>query len=284
MTALKVLGKKIIVDGKVSEASDFHSGMSADTYYEVVRLIDGKFLFLQDHLDRLKHSLSGSDIPYPGDGILRRYLGMLLENNEIQSGNVRICMQKKPEDRVRTCCYFISYFYPSPPMYSEGVKLLTFPYVRSSPGIKRWDGIFRESVGGFIRENGIYEAALVNSKKQVTEGSRSNIFFIDRDNRLVSAPENEMLSGITRKYVLRICREEGIPVMERPVHLKELDKMSACFITGTSPKILPVWQLDGFLFDVAHPLLSLLMERFDQILQENLEHPGSYSSGKNQTK
>jgi branched-chain amino acid aminotransferase len=198
---------------------------------------------------------------------------MLLENNEIQSGNVRICMQKKPEEGVRTSCYFISFFYPSPPMYSEGVKLLTFPYIRSSPGIKRWDSTFRESVGRFIRENGIYEVALVNSEKQVTEGSRSNIFFIAGDNRLVSTPGNEILPGITRKYVLQICREEGIRILERPVHLKELGEMSACFISGTSPKILPVRQLDGFLFDVDHPMLTLLMEKFERVLQSNLEHP-----------
>mgnify|MGYP005619784853 CR=1 FL=1 len=58
MSIFRILGEKIIIDGTMADVPGFRPDMSADTYYEVVRLIDGRFLFLQDHLDRLKHSLS----------------------------------------------------------------------------------------------------------------------------------------------------------------------------------------------------------------------------------
>jgi len=239
MTTLKIQGKKLILDGTATDVSDFLPDLSKDTYYEVVRLVEGKFLFLQDHLNRLKHSLSVSEIGYPGDRTIRHYLKILLKQNEVTSGNIRICIQKNADGKVRTSCYFISYFYPEPSMYSEGVKLLTFPHVRPNPGIKKWDGHFRESVMQFIRDQGIYEAVLLNRKKQVTEGSRSNIFFMDPRERLITAPERDVLPGITRKYVLEICNEEGIEVTERPVRLDELQEMTCCFISAHLPKYFP---------------------------------------------
>ena len=271
MTALKVLGKKIIIDRDAADVPDFQPDMSGDTYYEVVRLIDRRFLFLQDHLDRLKHSLSGSGIKYPGDNTIRYSLKLLLQYNDLASGNIRICIREKPGGKVHTSCYFISFFYPESSMYSEGVKLLTFPHVRPNPGIKKWDEQFRNSVNNFIRDHDIYEAILMNGKKQVTEGSRSNIFFFDRNDRLVTAPGHAVLPGITRKYVLQICREENIEVVERMVLLEELRGMTACFISGTSPKILPVKRLDGFVFNARYSYLPLLMERFESIMMDNLE-------------
>lgn len=274
MTTLKVLGKKLIIDGTTADVSGFRPRMSADTYYEVVRLIEGKFLFLQDHLERLKHSLSGSATGYPGDGTIRQYLKLLLEHNDLTAGNIRICIQKRADGKVHISCYFISFFYPDASMYSEGVKLFTFPHVRPNPRIKKWDEDFRVSVAGFIRDHDIYEAVLLNGKNQVTEGSRSNIFFVDRDERLITAPESAVLPGITRKYVLKICKEEDIKVIERPVHLHEIKEMPGCFISGTSPKILPVRQLNDFRFAANHPLLSILIERFEKLLQTNLERLG----------
>jgi branched-chain amino acid aminotransferase len=87
---------------------------------------------------------------------------------------------------------------------------------------------------------------------------------------LITPPVEEILPGITRKYVLQICQEEQIEVREEPILLKELDRMDSCFISGTSPKVLPVWQLDGFQFNTDHRLLQLIMERFEAMTKENL--------------
>ncbi|MCK4745752.1 MAG: aminotransferase class IV, partial [Bacteroidales bacterium] len=159
---------------------------------------------------------------------------------------------------------------PEECMYKSGVQLVTFPHERPNPGIKKWDNRFRVKVNEFIRDHGVYEAILMNFQHQITEGSRSNIFFIDQDNNLITAPSEDVLFGITRKYVLQICKEEQIGVIEQPVLMKDLAGMSSCFISGTSPKILPVWQLDGYQFSVDHPLLQLIMERFESVIKENL--------------
>ena len=45
----KILGDKYVIKDISADVSGFVPDMSADIYYEVIRLIDGKLLFLPDH-------------------------------------------------------------------------------------------------------------------------------------------------------------------------------------------------------------------------------------------
>ena len=266
----KILGKTYVLNGVPLDVSGFNPDMSVDIYYEVIRLIDGQVLFLQDHLDRLKNSLAGTGILFPGRDTLLKNLSLLLKNNSFSQGNIRICLQPSTANNADLFCYFVPYFYPEANKYLEGVRLLTYPHIRPNPGIKKWDDRFRSSVGKFIREQGIYEAVLVNRKGEITEGSRSNLFFIDQKGRLVTVPDKFILPGITRKYVLAIAQQEGIPVIESSISLDSLGTLASAFISGTSPKVLPVKQLDNYSFEVSHPVLQMLMKRFEELILENL--------------
>lgn len=244
--------------------------MSANIYYEVVRLIDGLPLFLQDHLERLSQSISGSDISYPGNKRIIKNLDLLIKENEFKEGNIRISLQGSNGDEPVLQCYFIPYFYPDSSMYLTGITLKIYPHLRPNPGIKKWDDHFRNSVSRYIIENEVYEVALKNQQNQITEGSRSNIFFIDKAGSLISTPLMDILPGITRKYVLSLAAGEGIQIKERTVSMASLDSLDSAFITGTSPKVLPVKQIDDFVFNVGHPSLRQLMEKFDQLVRQNL--------------
>jgi len=266
----KILGNRYVIHDTSADTSGFVPDMSADTYYEVIRLIQGKLLFLQDHLDRLERSLSGSGIVYPGNTRIIQNLRLLLRENSFLEGNIRICLQSSYGDEARLSCYFIPYFYPDPMMYTQGVKLVIYPHVRPNPGIKKWDNQFRTSVSKYILDHAVYEAALINDHKQITEGSRSNIFYIDRKGRLITMPETKVLPGITRKYVMDLAQGNGVELLEEPVAVNELERMASVFLTGTSPKVLPVRRINDKLFDVNHPLLQLLMDQFELLVQENL--------------
>lgn len=270
MTTGKILGKTYVVNGISVDISEFIPDMSADIYYEVVRLVDGKVLFLEDHLNRLRESISGTGLHFPGSREIIESLSVLKSNNDFKIGNIRICLQSGEKNQSQLLCYFVPYVYPGRDLYLGGVRLITYPHIRPNPGIKKWDNEFRVSVNQYIRDHGVYEALLLNDQKQITEGSRSNLFFIDQNQQLITPPEKDILSGITRKYVFRICRQKGFNVIEKSVMLNELDQMESCFITGTSPKILPVWQIDEAHFKVDHPLLRMLMEELSTIIDQNL--------------
>jgi len=266
----KILGNTYVLNGHPVPVSGQGPAMKSGIYYEVVRLIQGKVLFLEDHLERLQHSLDGSGIPFPGKEKIRDNLRVLLEHNGIMEGNIRLCITGSGKDEPVICCYFIPYSYPGQDAYLNGVQLVTYPFQRSDPGIKRWDNTFRVSVNEYIHARGVHEAVLVNEHEEITEGSRSNIFFIDGSGLLVTPPSGEVLPGITRKHVLAICRESGNKVEERPVRPCDLSGYVSCFISGTSPKVLPVRQLDSIAFRVDHPLTGMIMEAYDTLVAANL--------------
>ena len=88
-------------------------------------------------------------------------------------------------------------------------------------------------------ERGMKECIFVR-EGMITEGSRSNIFFV-ADGTLYTHPESGyILSGVTRKNIIRIAKESGIAVKEEPFPEKDLGKIQEAFITNTSAEVTPV--------------------------------------------
>jgi branched-chain amino acid aminotransferase len=194
----------------------------------------------------------------------------LLVISGFDSGNIKILVYEQGQ-QLHTVVYFVPHFYPTIEEYLRGVNTKTYSFERPDPGIKRWNASFREDVRAFIERENIYEALLVTGTGLVTEGSRSNLFFIDESDSILTAPATQILPGITRKYVLKLCQEKKIPVTVRPIKNQELGKMKACFLSGTSPKVLPVRKIDTHSFDVDNRLLKTLMEAYEKLILEQMK-------------
>ena len=264
-----IRGNTLIINGQTADASGFTPDPSAVLFYEVIRVIDGQYLFMDDHLERLYSTCIGRIKEVPDESIIAQQLKQLVDISSIMNGNVKL-MLYEASGMTKMLSYFTPHFYPENRDYKLGVHVKTFKFERPDPNIKRWNEAFRKRVNNFIKEEGIYEAILLNEEGQLTEGSRSNLFFIDNQNHLFTAPTEQVLPGITRKYVFQICDELGIPIIERAISLKDISAMSACFISGTSPKILPVRQLDNTSFSAEHELVKNLMLQFDQLISESI--------------
>ena len=127
----------------------------------------------------------------------------------------------------------------------------------------------REQADALIKKEHYWEVVYVNAEGFLTEGSRSNIFFI-RDNKIFTSELSLVLPGITRAKVLALAAENDIPVEETKIMPAEIKTFDACFLTGTSPKVLPVVRLNQWNFDVQHPLLRWLMLNYDDIVARDL--------------
>lgn len=264
---MESLGKNpVILNGETLTAADFNPGKSVILIYEVIRLINGQFLFLDDHLERLRNSCVRTGKNCPEKALLIRHLEILLSKAQISNGNVRLVVYEQKE-KTNIACFFVPHFYPSAEDYMSGVITRTYPFERPDPTVKKWNEQFRHNVGKFIQEKEIYEAILLNEQSKLTEGSRSNLFFIDHTSSVFTAPEQLILPGITRKHVLNICGKHHFRVIEKTVSLTEAATMKSCFISGTSPKVLPVKQLDSVVFDVRDPILRAIMDAFDQLIR-----------------
>ncbi len=96
-----------------------------------------------------------------------------------------------------------------------------------------------------LRVTGADEALMVDSDGFVTEGATSNLFFV-RDNALrTPSLVGPILPGITRRVVLELAREEGIPVEEGRYHPDEIRSADEVFLTNSTWELRPVERVDG---------------------------------------
>jgi branched-chain amino acid aminotransferase len=187
----------------------------ADSVYEVVRIIDGAPLFLEEHVGRLARSATVAgllfDVSAPR---LRELVADLAHACDIRSGNVRaVWGLSGPAQRPTLLIYFIKSRYPDGRMYRGGVRVGLMRGERNAPAVKRSDAPVRGKADALLEGGAYYEILLVNGNGFITEGSRTNVFFVG-DDRLVTPPAASVLSGITRQKVFEIARRDGIDIIE----------------------------------------------------------------------
>ncbi len=256
-------GKKFILNGKLQSSDSFINSLvyEGDSVYEVIRMSKGFPVFFNDHMERLASSVKLQKKKMLADpGVLKKDIISLVKWDKKKENNLKIVFNynKGSENYL---AYFIEPIYPSVEQYRKGVKGILFYAERKDPASKVINHKLRSEIFHKLILDGGYEALLVNEKGQVTEGSRSNIFFL-RGDTLFTAPENMILSGITRKHILEICTGNGISVKMACVKADRISDYDAVFMTGTSPIVLPFCCIDDRYFNVKVPLIAEIREMY----------------------
>jgi branched-chain amino acid aminotransferase len=256
-------GKYFIRNSELLSSLSFNSSMiyEGDSLYEVIRIVKGAPVFFYDHMERLKNSvrLQKKEMA-AGTDVLRRDIIKLSGSDGLKEVNLKIVFNYSGTSSDYLI-YFIEPIYPTESQYRTGVKGILFNAERKDPASKVVNHKLRSDIYHKLILEGAYEALLVDHKNRITEGSRSNIFFI-RDNKLFTAPEDIILSGITRKYILEICQEKNLKVIFEPVKADEIGDYDSVFMTGTSPMVLPFRFVNDCIFNVRHPLISELRKLY----------------------
>ncbi|MBG0858924.1 MAG: aminotransferase class IV family protein [Bacteroidales bacterium] len=252
-------GSKFIHNGELQTEDLFDNTLvyEGDSIYEVIRMAKGSPVFFFDHMERLASSVKIQRKQMLADALtLKKDIITLAKSNRKKEVNLKIVFNYNKDAR-NYLVYFIEPIYPSEDQYRKGVKGILFYAERKDPGSKVINHKLRSSIYYKLILDGGYEALLVNEGGYITEGSRSNIFFL-KDNTLVTAPDNMILNGITRKYILDICRENGIEVKFTCIKADRITNYDAVFMTGTSPMVLPFCCIDDKKFQVRLPLIEKL--------------------------
>jgi len=263
-----------ILNGKLLPCTTFDPCYLSEGFvvYEVIRVIGGKYLFLEDHLARLESTIKLSGLsPGIDPAEMIRQLHRLVKANNRMDGNVKLAISYHGASFSCYKLYYITHQYPSEKDYAEGVRLASLRFVRKEPHIKIWRPDFRETVNKIISAENVWDVLLLNEEGLVSEASKANIFFI-RGNVLYTPPLSTVLPGITRNYIFTICRQQHIDLHEETIYYDVLDGFNSAFITGTSPKVLPVSQIDHFRFSVPHELMTILAEEYDLLVKNHLRN------------
>lgn len=268
------IGQYIVYDARGSRESS-NEIVNIDSkfcVYEVLRVMLGKPLFLKDHLIRLSQSLNGLGITEQviSDEEVIRGIDKLCFLHENYNGNIEIKIVQETRETFITFIGFIPHSYPKPLDYLHGVKTNLLSAERDHPNVKQKGSKARDLSDSALANCDVYEVLLVNSKGFITEGSRSNVFFIIKD-KIFTSPSNYVLKGITRNYTLNIINSRNISIDFTPISVEDISSIDAAFLCGTSPGILPISSLSGVQFNVKNAYLKTIMQDYNSIIQQYLK-------------
>jgi branched-chain amino acid aminotransferase len=235
-----------MVNGKLEGTTntEFFEKIEKPPIYEVIRVIDGVPLFLEDHLERMRKSAHIVDykIERSNKNIEEDIKRLVLEN-KVKNLNVKLlCTDIEHMGQV-FLVYFIKSFYPPRNYYEEGIHTTLFHYERKNPNAKVLVTSFKDEVAKRLKEKEAFEALLVSKDGYIPEGSRSNMFFV-KGEKVYTAPKGDVLLGITRKHIFEVCENLNIKVIEENIHVGDLDKLDGAFMSGTSVNVLPITTID----------------------------------------
>ncbi|MEG1950638.1 MAG: aminotransferase class IV [Odoribacter sp.] len=257
----------ILLNNKLNDFPEFSEKIFEDSLsiYEVIRIFKGKPIFLEDNLIRLNNSLNKLNIDIQIETLnIPDKLDRFIRQEQITEGNLKYVLHFTTS-HTDEYIFQIPHSYPTAEDYLHGITTITHPAVRENPGVKYINANLRTQTNQLIRQHGVYEILLVDNDGYITEGSRSNVFFI-KNNILYTSPLEYVLPGTSRKRVFDICNEHKISIEEKRIACDELNEYEAAFLTGTSPLILPINRIDNIVFNSIDSLLQTLMQYYFKLI------------------
>lgn len=289
-----------VINGNMIDVSmlEIEEKQMAYAVYEVVRIINGIPLFLEDHIERLKTSLASTGFTneqisfFDADTIIthiKRLKDRFAQNNfnvKLAIINIKqvdinkfINEQKSYYDffanlfasindlNLIWILYISKSYYPSEKELEQGLPVTLIEIERQNPNSKVLKLDYKALISEALSTSGAFEVLLVNKQGYITEGSRSNVFFV-KNQTVFTAPGDMVLKGITRKYVLQACQNIGVNVVEKAVLKQDLHSYEGVFLSGTSIKVQPVSEIDGNKINSgSNKTIKIIKEEFDRIIQ-----------------
>lgn len=238
----KIEGQFYFVNDRLEKTGDSAAFpvFEGQTVYELIRVQDGIALFLEDHLERFFRSSAYLDLtPDATPSDIAEKIYKLIEANQVNEKNVKLILGKGKSCESLLWIFFTQSIYPPAAYYEEGIRTSLFHIERLDPNIKLVRGDYQEAVLQERAEKDVYELLLVDANEEITEGSRTNVFFV-KGSALYTPPAKSVLLGIVRKKVFEICEKRQIPIHEMPIPVAWIDSCEGAFVSGTGNNVLPI--------------------------------------------
>ncbi|MCB9700201.1 MAG: aminotransferase class IV [Alphaproteobacteria bacterium] len=253
-----------------------------DGVWEGLRLHQGRFLFLEQHLDRLQEGLRTLMIdPGLDRAALVRALYETVDANGMTDGvHLRLMitrgLRRTPYQDPRmtvgpaTVVILPEHKVPRPDVVARGVTLATVHVRRGQPDVqdpKLNSHSKLNCITACIQatQAGADEALMLDPHGFVAT-CNSTHFFVVRKGEVWTSTGRYCLPGITRAAVLRACREAGMTALERDFSLTEVYGADEAFVTGTFAGVVHVRSVDGRRYaDDAGPVVLRVRELYREL-------------------
>ncbi len=222
-----------------------------DGLYEGLKLLGGRILHLEPHLERLRGGLARVRIPEP-PGLAGRCRELVAATG-LETGflYLQVTRGAGPRRRFPPTDFEPTVFAEATPRVYEPfgtrpMRVVTMPDPRWRHCDLKSISLMPTVTGKLLAaEAGADEILFAGDDGTLREGGSASLF-VHRGERLVTYPlDGRILPGVTRALVLRLARELGLRVEERPPRLAERHKWREAFLTGTITGLQPLVEIDG---------------------------------------
>ena len=254
----------IYVNGEIKPKKDavvsvYDSGfMLGDGVWEGLRLYDGTWAFIDEHMDRLFEAALAIDLDIGLDraGVIDALKATQKANNITTDAHARLMVTRGVKTRPfqhpnlsqqgPTLVIIIEH---SKPKIPRPITLFTVPHLRGLPMTQDPKLNSHSKLNCILaciaaQKAGADEALMLDINGFVNTTNACN-FFIVRKGAVWTSTGDYCMNGITRQKVIDLCHANGIPCFERNFSLVDTYGADEAFLTGTFGAQTPVSTLDG---------------------------------------
>ncbi|MCK9253043.1 MAG: aminotransferase class IV [Clostridiales bacterium] len=257
-------GRMVAVDAP--EADALRQPHGETMFYEVIRVVQGVPLFLEDHLERMRRSIAGA-FPMPSN--LPDESRALIAKNAIPDVNLRLVVTAS-----RRVLHLTASYYPDAATLAQGVVTGILAWEREDPNTKIIRADYKAAIAARFAQEGpfgpCFELLLADRQGDLTEGSRSNLFFI-RDRDVISAPDERILLGITRRHVRDAIASAGLHLVTGLFSLDDIrqGRIRTAFLSSSPFDLLPIRAVEDIALDSGRdPAFLALNQAYQQIVAD----------------
>jgi branched-chain amino acid aminotransferase len=265
-TGYETMGLKIWLDGKLVDEADAkisvfdHGLLYGDGVFEGIRVYNGKIFELEAHINRLFESAKAIRLTVPlSKKELIRAVKKTAEANDVMGGYIRLVVTRgvgtlglNPFVCENSRVFIIAdniQLYPEE-FYEKGMKVISATTIRNHPlalppQVKSLNYLNNILAKIEALDNNVAEAIMYNHEGYVAEATGDNIFMAKNGVIYTPPVEAGALEGITRAVVIRLAKQENLPVIEKNLTRFDLYVCDEFFLTGTAAEVIGVVEIDG---------------------------------------
>ena len=254
----------IYVDGSLIHRDDakisvFDSGfMMGDGVWEGIRLVNKKWLFLDEHLNRLFQAAKAIDldIKLNKNELIKAMEDTRNINNMTDQAHARLMITRgvkakpfqQPSLSIDGPTIVIIMEHSDDSSKNEPINLATVPQIRGTPMIQDPKLNTHSKLNCILaciqaEKAGADEALMLDPLGFVNTCNSCN-FFIVKNGEVWTSTGDYCMNGITRTKIIELCNENKIPVFEKNFSLVDVYDADEAFVTGTLGSITPVTSID----------------------------------------
>ncbi len=243
------------INGEFTNSNDakipFNDGgfQRGNAIFETIRFHKKKLLYIVEHIQRLKKGINYLEFNFKyTDDELIDIVNKVININHLNSGAVNITVSSNfnINNPLESKTNIYISIRPIQKLVSPTVKVIflnewDFPILRFKNSIKITSYAGNIKALKLAKKNNAFDAVFLNKKKQITEATMRNIFFI-KNNEIFTPPLSlGILPGTTRNLILKLCKEHAYDCSEKIVKFDSINHMDEAFLTSSTYGVIPCY-------------------------------------------